>query len=195
MKKLLCIVALLCAVSVQADAQSLKDILSGVAKAVVGDKATTEFSLIGTWEYAGPDCQLKGDNVLTNLGGEAAGGEVEKKVQAIYEKAGLNTLQITFNEDKTCSYSVNGRVVKGTYEFDPEAKTVTIKGGFLGAKIKAHVVILGDNMSFVFDADKILSVVKTITGAASKLNTSAATINTLISQFDGLMVGFELKKL
>jgi hypothetical protein len=38
-------------------------------------------------------------------------------------------------------------------------------------------------------------VVKTITGAASKLNTSAATINTLISQFDGLMVGFELKKL
>ena len=49
MKKLLCIVALLCAVSVQADAQDLKSILSGVAKAVVGDKATTETSLIGTW--------------------------------------------------------------------------------------------------------------------------------------------------
>ena len=39
--------ALFCAVAVQADAQNLKDILSGVVKNVVGDKATTETSLIG----------------------------------------------------------------------------------------------------------------------------------------------------
>ena len=47
---------------------------------------------------------------------------------------------------------------------------------------------------FVFDADKILSVVKTITGVASKINSSAATINALASKFDGMMIGFELKK-
>ena len=45
MKKLICIMALLCAVAVQADAQSLKDILSGVVGQVVGDKATTETSI------------------------------------------------------------------------------------------------------------------------------------------------------
>ena len=61
MKKFFCIIAMLCIVMVQADAQSLKDILSGVAKTVVGDKATTEASLIGTWVYVGPDCQLKGE--------------------------------------------------------------------------------------------------------------------------------------
>lgn len=194
MKKLICIVALLCAISVQADAQNWKDILSGVAKAVVGDNATTEFSLVGTWNYVGADCQLKGENILTNLGGEAAGAEVEKRVEPIYEKAGLNTLQLTFNSDNSCSYSVNGRVVKATYEFDPEGKVVTIKGGLFGVKIKANIVVLGSNMSFMFDADKILSVVKTITGAASKINTSAATINTLANQFEGLMIGFELKK-
>ena len=76
MKRLICIIVVLCAVSVQVDAQDLKSILSGIAKTVVGDKATTETSLIGTWSYVGPDCQLKGDNVLTNLGGEAAGGRV-----------------------------------------------------------------------------------------------------------------------
>lgn len=194
MKKLVCIMALLCMVSVQADAQSLKDILSGVAKAVVGDKATTETSLIGTWEYVGPDCQLKGDNVLTNIGGDAAGAEVEKKMESIYEKAGLNTIQYTFNEDKTCSYTIKGKKVEGTYEFDSEAKTVTIKAGKLGLKTTANIVTLGDNMSFVFDADKILSVVKTITGAASKLNSSASTINSLAEQFNGMMIGFELKK-
>ena len=194
MKKLVCIIALLCAVAVQADAQDLKGILSGVAKAVVGDKATTAASLVGTWDYVGPNCQLKGDDVLTNIGGEAAGEEVEEKVEAIYNKAGLNTIQFTFNEDNTCSYTVKGKKVEGTYEFDAEAKTVTIKAGKLGVKVTAHIVTLGSNMSFVFDADKILSVVKTITGVASKINSSAATINALASKFDGMMIGFELKK-
>lgn len=194
MKKLVCIMALFCMVAVQADAQSLKDILSGVAKTVIGDKATTEASLIGTWVYVGPDCQLKGDDLLKNIGGDAAGAEVEKKMQPIYEKAGLNTIQYTFNEDKTCSYTIKGKKVEGTYEFDAEAKTVTIKAGRLGIKTTANIVTLGDNMSFVFDADKILSVVKTITGAASKINSSASAISKLTEQFDGMMIGFELKK-
>ena len=194
MKKLVCIIALLCAVSVQGNAQSLKDILSGVAKAVVGDKATTQASLIGTRDYVGPDCQLKGDDILKNIGGETAGEEVEKKMAPIYEKAGLNTIQYTFNEDKTCSYTIKGKKVEGTYEFDAEAKTVTIKAGKLGIKTTAHIVTLGSNMSFVYDADKILSVVKTITGAASGLNASASTVNKLLEQFNGMMVGFELKK-
>jgi len=194
MKKIICIMVLFCAVAVQADAQNLKDILSGVVKNVVGDKATTETSLIGTWVYVAPDCQLKGDDVLKNIGGDAAGAEVEKKMQPIYEKAGLNTIQYTFNEDKTCSYTIKGRKVEGTYVFDPEAKTITIKAGKLGMKTTANIVTLGDNMSFVFDADKILSVVKSITGATSSLNKSASTVNKLLEQFNGMMIGFELKK-
>ena len=194
MKKLVCIIALLCAVAVQADAQDLKGILSGVAKAVVGDKATTAASLVGTWDYVGPDCQLKGDDVLTNIGGEAAGEEVEEKVEAIYIKAGLNTIQFTFNEDNTCSYTVKGKKVEGTYEFDAEAKTVTIKAGKLGVKVTAHIVTLGSNMSFVYDADKLMSVLKTISSAVSKVNSTASTINSLASSFDGMRLGFELQK-
>ena len=194
MKKLICIMALLCAVAVQADAQSLKDILSGVVGQVVGDKATTETSIIGTWDYVGPDCQLKGDDLLKNIGGDAAGAEVEKKMEPIYAKAGLNTIQYTFNEDKTCSYTIKGKKVEGTYEFDAEAKTITIKAGKLGIRTTAHIVTLGSNMSFLFDADKILSVVKAITGATSSLNKTASAANKLLEQFDGMMVGFELKK-
>ena len=125
MKKLVCIIALLCAVSVQGNAQSLKDILSGVAKAVVGDKATTQASLIGTWDYVGPDCQLKGDDILKNIGGETAGEEVEKKMAPIYEKAGLNTIQYTFNEDKTCSYTIKGKKVEAE-AFKPDAAPVMV---------------------------------------------------------------------
>lgn len=194
MKKLVCMIALICAVAVQADAQDLKSILSGIAKNVVGDKATSEMSIIGTWVYVGPDCQLKGDDILKNFGGDAAGEEVEKKMLPIYEKAGLNTIQYTFNKDKTCSYTLKGKKVDGTYEFNAEAKTITIRTEKLGVKITANVVTLGENMSFLFEADKVLSVVKTITGVAAKLNASASTINQLAGQFDGLLIGFELKR-
>ena len=78
MKKIVCIMALLCAFTVQANAQKWKDVLSGVVQTVVGDKATTETSLIGTWSYVGPDCQLKGDDILKNVGGEAAGGRIRR---------------------------------------------------------------------------------------------------------------------
>ena len=180
--------------AVQANAQDWKEILSGVAKTVVGDKTTTATSIVGTWNYVGPDCQFKGDDLLKNIGGDAAGVEVEKKMEPIYEKTGLNTIQYTFNEDKTCSYTIKGKKVEGTYEFDPEAKTITIQAGRLKVKTVAHVVTLGSNMSFVFDANKIFSVVKTITGAASSLNVSASTVSKLLEEFDGMMIGFELKK-
>ena len=118
----------------------------------------------------------------------------EKVLFVNNEKAGLNTIRYTFNEDKTCSYTLKGKLVEGTYEFDAEAKTITIKTGRWGVKTTAHIVTIGNNMSFVFEADKILSVVKTITGAASKFNNSASTINQLAGKFNGMMIGFELKK-
>ena len=61
-------------------------------------------------------------------------------------------------------------------------------------KTVASVVTVGSNMSFMFDADKLLSVVKTITGVASKFSSAASTIDKLAGQFDGMLLGFELKR-
>ena len=49
-------------------------------------------------------------------------------------------------------------------------------------------------MSLVFNADKLMSILKVITGAASKVNSTAATLNSVAEAYDGLMLGFELKK-
>lgn len=195
MKKLVCIIALLCAVLVKADAQDLKSILSGIAQQVVGDKATTATSILGVWAYVKPDCQFKGDNLLTNAGGEVAAAKVEEKLEGVMNKVGINNIQFTFNDNGAFTYTIKKKKASGTYVFDAEAKTVTLKLGKLGVSVTAHVVTLGNNMSFVFNADKLMSVLKTITGAASKVNSTAATINTLASNFDGLMLGFEMKKM
>ena len=187
------ILLVMCGVSANAGAQDLKSILSGVAKAVVGNKATTASSIIGTWTYSGPECQFESENLLAKAGGEMAAKEVEEKMIAVYNKVGMNNIRYTFNEDGTYSYQMKKRTVTGSYVFDDAAKTITMKGK-LGLKTVAYVTVTGNDMSMVFKADKLMSILKTITGAASKVNSTAATINSVAEAYDGLMLGFELKK-
>lgn len=187
------ILLVMCGVSANAGAQDLKSILSGVAKAVVGNKATTASSIIGTWTYSGPECQFESENLLAKAGGEMAAKEVEEKMIAVYNKVGMNNIRYTFNEDGTYSYQMKKRTVTGSYVFDDAAKTITMTGK-LGLKTVAYVTVTGNDMSMVFKADKLMSILKTITGAASKVNSTAATINSVAEAYDGLMLGFELKK-
>ena len=187
------ILLVMCGVSANAGAQDLKSILSGVAKAVVGNKATTASSIIGTWTYSGPECQFESENLLAKAGGEMAAKEVEEKMIAVYNKVGMNNIRYTFNEDGTYSYQMKNRTVTGSYVFDDAAKTITMTGK-LGLKTVAYVTVTGNDMSMVFKADKLMSILKTITGAASKVNSTAATINSVAEAYDGLMLGFELKK-
>ena len=187
------ILLVMCGVSANAGAQDLKSILSGVAKAVVGNKATTASSIIGTWTYSGPECQFESENLLAKAGGEMAAKEVEEKMIAVYNKVGMNNIRYTFNEDGTYSYQMKKRTVTGSYVFDDAAKTITMTGK-LGLKTVAYVTVTGNDMSMVFKADKLMSILKTIIGAASKVNSTAATINSVAEAYDGLMLGFELKK-
>lgn len=187
------ILLVMCGVSANAGAQDLKSILSGVAKAVVGNKATTASSIIGTWTYSGPECQFESENLLAKAGGEMAAKEVEEKMIAVYNKVGMNNIRYAFNEDGTYSYQMKKRTVTGSYVFDDAAKTITMTGK-LGLKTVAYVTVTGNDMSMVFKADKLMSILKTITGAASKVNSTAATINSVAEAYDGLMLGFELKK-
>lgn len=187
------ILLVMCGVSANAGAQDLKSILSGVAKAVVGNKATTASSIIGTWTYSGPECQFESEKLLAKAGGEMAAKEVEEKMIAVYNKVGMNNIRYTFNEDGTYSYQMKKRTVTGSYVFDDAAKTITMTGK-LGLKTVAYVTVTGNDMSMVFKADKLMSILKTITGAASKVNSTAATINSVAEAYDGLMLGFELKK-
>ena len=187
------ILLVMCGVSANAGAQDLKSILSGVAKAVVGNKATTASSIIGTWTYSGPECQFESENLLAKAGGEMAAKEVEEKMIAVYNKVGMNNIRYTLNEDGTYSYQMKKRTVTGSYVFDDAAKTITMTGK-LGLKTVAYVTVTGNDMSMVFKADKLMSILKTITGAASKVNSTAATINSVAEAYDGLMLGFELKK-
>jgi hypothetical protein len=197
-KSLIFKVAMMCmflfATSQNAGAQNLKSILSSVAKAVVGDNATTATSIVGTWKYSQPECAFESDNLLTQAGGEAAATKVEKKLATIYKTLKLTSTTYTFNSDNTCSYTVGSKTVSGTYTFDSTNKTVTITSSTLGTSFTAYVVTTGSTMTLTFDADKLLTVMQTISSSAASVNSTASLINTLAGSYSGMRLGFELTK-
>ncbi|MDE6347313.1 MAG: DUF4923 family protein [Bacteroides sp.] len=189
----MCMMVVMSVVAGNVAAQDLRSILTGVVKSVVGDKATTESSIIGTWTYVGPECQFESDNLLAKAGGEVAAKEVEEKLQTIYEKVGMEGCQYTFSEDGSYSCTIKGKTSSGTYTFDNDTKSITMKSK-LGIKTVAYVTVVGNGMSLVFNADKLMSVLKTVTGAIAGVSSTASAINSIAGSYDGLRLGFEMKK-
>lgn len=185
--------AFFCMSATSIQAQSIKDILSGVISNVVGDKATTESSFKGTWKYSAPACEFESDNLLAKAGGTAAADKIEKRVAPLLKSVGVNGIVYTFDGEGNYTSKIKKRVTEGTYKFDSKAKTITFTPT-IGMAYTAHVAVQGSTMTLTFEADKLMTTLKTISNATSKLSTTAALINTLMNSYSGMRVGFELKK-
>ena len=66
--------------------QDWKSILNGIAKTAIGDNATSEYSIIGTWNYKGASSQFDSDNLLAQAGGAAATSKINTEIAKIYSK-------------------------------------------------------------------------------------------------------------
>ena len=185
--------AFFCMSATSIQAQSIKDILSGVISNVVGDKATTESSFKGSWKYNAPACEFESDNLLAKAGGTAAAEKIEKRVAPLLKSVGVNGIVYTFDGKGNYTSKIKKRVTEGTYKFDSKAKTITFTPT-IGMAYTAHVAVQGSTMTLTFEADKLMTTLKTISNATSKLSTTAALINTLMNSYSGMRVGFELKK-
>lgn len=185
--------AFFCMSATSIQAQSIKDILSGVISNVVGDKATTESSFKGTWKYNAPACEFESDNLLAKAGGTAAAEKIEKRVAPLLKSVGVNGIVYTFDGKGKYTSKIKKRVTEGTYKFDSKDKTITFTPT-IGMAYTAHVAVQGSTMTLTFEADKLMTTLKTISNATSKLSTTAALINTLMNSYSGMRVGFELKK-
>ena len=183
--------------------QSIKDILNSAAvkdavTAVTGGKKLTVDNLAGTWTYVNPAIQLEGDNALKNVAASVASSEMEKKLKEYGAKVGIveGAFKYTFNTDSTFTSVLKGRTLKGTYSFNADDKTMELHYGKIGKSklttMTAHVVVTNDQLSLLFNADKLLDFLTKLS-AVSK-NTTLQTLNKLASQYDGMMMGFELKK-
>ena len=183
--------------------QSIKDILNSAAvkdavTAVTGGKKLTVDNLAGTWTYVNPAIQLEGDNALKNVAASVASSEMEKKLKEYCAKVGIveGAFKYTFNTDSTFTSVLKGRTLKGTYSFNADDKTMELHYGKIGKSklttMTAHVVVTNDQLSLLFNADKLLDFLTKLSTVSK--NTTLQTLNKLASQYDGMMMGFELKK-
>ena len=200
MKKLLCMWMAVCGLLLipgNMKGQSLKDILNSSAvknavTSVTGGKAVTFENLQGTWMYVNPALQLEGDNALKNVAGSLAATEAEKKMKEYCAKVGIveGVFNYVFNSDSTFTSALKRGSLKGTYSVNPEDKTVTLR--YTVSTLTAHVVLSGNELTLLFNADKLLKFLSTVSSISS--NTTLKAINKLASEYDGMMLGFDLKK-
>ena len=192
--RLFCAMTMLMMVS-QANAQDLKSLLGGVLNNVVGDKATTESSIVGMWKYSAPHCQFTSDNALMQAGGELASQKVEEKLLSIFDKVKIENMTVTFKPDSTFAINnSNKTLLNGTYTFDGTEKTVQLASK-MGFKATAYVKTnLNGTLDLAFAADKLLDLLKKVSAVAAKQSSTLNTINSLASNYKGVRLGFELKK-
>jgi len=176
-----------------AQAQSWKDILSGVVDKVTSAVTGSSTSLVGTWTYDSPACEFESDNLLAKAGGSVASSKINSKLKSVYSKVGMTGVQITFNEDSTYTSKIKSKTTKGTYSYDSSNKKVTLKPS-TGGSLTAYTSTGSNSLSLLFDSSKLMTGLKTITNLASKVNSTASIVNSVIGNYDGVKLGFKMKK-
>lgn len=176
-------------------AQSLKDLFNkeNIEKAVNTVTGKTSIDMTGTWTYSGSAIEFESDNMLNKAGGAVAAGVAEKKLDEQLSKVGIKSGQMTytFNADSTFSAKLGTRDLKGTYSYDASTKQVKMKFAKL-LPLNAKVNCTSTSMDLLFNSDKLLKLITTLSGKSN--NSTLKTISSLAGSYDGMMLGFSLKK-
>ena len=166
-------------------------VVNAISSVIGLDKIKAQ-NLIATWGYSAPGCAFTSENLLAKAGGEVAAVQIEEKLLPYYKQVGItsgNTF-ITFNEDGTFTSKIAGTPFSGKYTFDEASQKITLKGLLLSVNCYAKKEING--ISILFEAKKLLTVLQTMSAMSG--NKDLQTIGDLSKNYDGVRVGFDMKR-
>lgn len=188
----LCLLATSCA--------NMNQVLSAISNgsvvnaitSVIGLDKVSATGLIGSWKYGGPGCAFTSENLLAKAGGEVAASQIEEKLLPYYQQVGISSgnTYITFNQDGTFSSKIAGTNFSGTYTFDEKTQQIKLKGMLLSINCYTKRELNG--ISILFEAKKLLTVLQTMSALSGR--TDIQTIGELSKQYDGVRVGFDMKR-
>ena len=176
-------------------AQSLKDLLNkeNIEKAVNAITGKSTASMEGTWTYAGSAIEFESDNLLQKAGGAVAANAAENKLNEQLARVGIKEGQMsfTFNADSTFTAKVGAKSIKGTYSYDASTQNASLKFMKL-IPLNAKINCTSANMDLLFNSDKLLKLITLISSKSN--NSTLKTIGSQANSYDGMMLGFALKK-
>lgn len=206
MKKVISIIIMagaLCLAGQSASAQSLGDLIKGITgnEAVKGvvekvTGTTIPVDVKGTWTYSGTAVKFESEDLLKSTAATLAASQVEEKLDQYVAKVGIKagTFSFTFNEDNTFTATVKGKSFKGTYSISDDFKSMSLQfGKTIGMKpFTAAISATSSQLDLLFQADRLLELLGKLTSSSS--NSTLKTIGSVVTQYDGMKLGLELKK-
>ncbi len=198
MKKTFLILLALVGVTVTSNATDPKDIFNSLGGIVNNAVASDNFSvddIVGTWTYTGPAVSFASDNALKKIGGAAASSTIESKLEPYYKKVGLTNVKFVIAEDHSFTMSFGKVNLKGTIEKADDGK-LTFSFSALGkvplGKVSAMATKAGNTLNLTFDATRLMQVLTKVASIAK--NSSLTALTNLVNSYDGIYMGFKLKK-
>ncbi len=185
-----------------ASAISLGDIVNSstvetVVSTITGGTTVSSSSLAGTWNYDSSAVKLESDSTLTEAAGSLVTSQIETKLDSIFAKVGITSslFSFTFGSDNSFSCTCKSKSLSGTYVVDSDSK-ITLTFSAVGTvnigSVSAYTSLSTSTLSLLFDADKLLAIVSAVTSSTD--NSTLSSIDSLLSNYDGVKVGFDLKK-
>ena len=135
------------------------NLITDIASGLLGNN-TSESAIVGTWVYKEPAVQFESNNLLAQVGSGLANSTVEKKLKTYYEKLGIKSgsFTITFNADKTCSYTIKNTPYSGTYEFDSSTDKIKITTNGILSFPSAYAKVSGNQLELTFETTTLLNL-------------------------------------
>ena len=192
---ILFIVALSAISSIHCQAQSLKDLFNkeNIEKVVNAVTNNTNINMEGTWTLTGSDIEFETDDLLKKAGGALATQALEEKLDEQLSKIGITAgkLSFTFNADSTFYAAIGNKKLNGTYSYDKSTQKANLKFIKL-VNINTKINCTSSTMDLLFKADMLLKLVTNLT--SNSKSSALNTIGSLAEGYDGMMIGFSLKK-
>jgi hypothetical protein len=180
------------------NSSSSSDILGKLGSLVSNATASSNFEvsdLVGSWSYVSPAVSFTSDNVLQSLGGAAASTAIEDKLATYYKAAGLNNITLTVASDQSFTMKLRFGSLKGTITKDSNNQLVfnfMAFGTYSIGSIAAEATKSGSTLNLTFDAKKVIEVAQTVSAVTN--NSTLTSAMSLLSSYDGIYIGFKLKK-
>lgn len=205
MKRILTIVALAAAISVQANAQnnSLGSTITDLLSSLTGGSVvySAPISLNGTYSYAGSAVSISQTNgsVVNNLAGSAVATTIEGKVDNNLAKIGIQpgSMTVTFDRDtETFIWTVAGIPLPGTFKVGNNEETVTLTFGknMQFFTLTGNLESTASGAKILFPAQRTAAFLKKVATKIGQSEGSLGTITKLADGFDSYKIGFKLSK-
>lgn len=184
--------------STTTESSSTGGILGALGSLVNNTLANNNFSvddLVGSWNYTSPAVSFQSDNALMKVGGAGAATALESKLESYYNQLGFNKTTLTVAEDHSFVLKMGLITVSGTVEKGDDGMlqfNFSAFGKISLGQIKANATKAGSILNLTFDATKLIQL---LTKVSSVLNNSTLnTLSSLLASYDGVYMGFKLKK-